>query len=79
MTTPLTLACALVSEERAARNAGARYARVGLRASLGAPAERHASFGLAGALVEGVAPGTVVTAGRVVDTPWRGSLGGRAA
>lgn len=64
----LTLACALASEERAARKAGAATARVGLRASLGAPPGPHASFGLAGALVEGVEPGTVVTAGRVVDT-----------
>ena len=77
MTTSLTLACALASEERAARKAGATCARVGLRASLGAPSEPHASFGLAGALVEGLEPGTVVTAGRVVDTDgavlWEGA------
>ena len=68
MSETLTLACALASEERVARKAGATAERVGLRASLGAPAGRHASFGLAGALVAGVAPGTVVTAARVVDT-----------
>ena len=64
----LTLACALASEERAARKGGASTSRVGLRASLGAPLEPHASFGLSGALVAGVAPGTVVSAERVVDT-----------
>ena len=64
----LTLACALASEERAARKGGAPATRVGLRASLGAPPERHASFGLAGALVAGMEAGAVVTAERVVDT-----------
>lgn len=77
MTSNLTLACALASEQRAAQKAGAVATRVGLRASLGAPAGPHASFGLAGALVEGVEPGTVVTARRVVDTDgvvlWEGT------
>ena len=73
--TPL-LACALASEERAARRAGARTFRVGLGASLGAPREPFVSFGLAGALVPGLAPGALVTAARVVDaagrTLWEG-------
>ena len=73
----LTLACALASEERAARKAGACATRVGLRASLGAPLGQHVSFGLAGALVAGLAPGTLVTAERVVDTSgeilWEGA------
>ncbi len=77
MTDSLTLACALASEERVARRAGAATARVGLRASLGAPLDRHASFGLAGALVPGVEAGSVVSADRVVDTDgevlWEGS------
>ena len=77
MSERLTLACALASEQRAARKAGATSERVGLRASLGAPAGPHASFGLAGALVAGVEPGTVVTAERVVDTDgkvlWEGA------
>ena len=64
----LTLACALAAEERAARKAGAATVRVGLRASLGVPSDPHASFGLAGALVVGVEPGTLVSAERVVDT-----------
>ena len=76
MDAPLTLACALVSEERAARKGGARAARVGLGAGLPLPEGRMAGFGLAGALVEGLEPGTVVTATRIVDeagvTLWEG-------
>ena len=64
---PLTLACALEVEERAARRAGARSARVGLRASQPLPDGRLISFGLAGALVPGLEPGQIVTANRVVD------------
>ncbi|MEZ5098933.1 MAG: hypothetical protein R3C15_03845 [Thermoleophilia bacterium] len=63
----LTLACALESEERVARKAGARTARVGLRASLPAPEGPIAAFGLAGALVPGLEPGTLLTARRIVD------------
>jgi adenosylhomocysteine nucleosidase len=64
---PLTLACALEVEERAARRAGARAARVGLRASQPLPDTPLVSFGLAGALVPGLEPGELVTAERVVD------------
>lgn len=68
MNANLTLACALSSEERVARKAGARAARVGLRAMLGPPPGQIVSFGLAGALVPGIEPGTVVTADRIVDS-----------
>jgi hypothetical protein len=61
------LACALAVEEGAARAAGARVARVGLQAGLPLPEGRLVSFGLAGALVSGLAPGTLVSARRVVD------------
>jgi hypothetical protein len=64
---PLTLACALAVEEGAARSGGARTARVGLQAGLPLPEGQLVSFGLAGALVSGLAPGTLVTARRVVD------------
>lgn len=64
---PPTLACALEVEERAALRGGARVARVGLRASLPLPEGPIAGFGLAGALVAGLEPGTLVTATRVVD------------
>lgn len=63
----LTLACALAVEESAARSGGARAARVGLLAGLPLPEGKLVSFGLAGALVSGLAPGTLVTARRVVD------------
>jgi hypothetical protein len=62
-----TLACALAVEERAARKAGAKVARVGLRASLPLPDGPIAGFGLAGALVDDLPPGTLVTATKVVD------------
>jgi len=75
--TPLTLACALRIEEKAARRGGASAARVGLRASLPLPDGRIAGFGLAGALVPGLAAGTLLTAERVVDeagaTVWEGA------
>jgi adenosylhomocysteine nucleosidase len=66
-TEPLTLACALAVEEGAARSGCARAARVGLRAGLPLPEGRLVSFGLAGALVSGLAPGTLVSARRIVD------------
>jgi adenosylhomocysteine nucleosidase len=66
-TEQLTLACALAVEEGAARSGGARAARIGLQAGLPLPEGRLVSFGLAGALVSGLAPGTLVTATRVVD------------
>ena len=64
---PLTLACALAVEEDAARSGGARAVRVGLQAGLPLPEGRLVSFGLAGALVSGLEPGTLLTARRVVD------------
>lgn len=67
MDPPLTLACALEVEERAARRGGARAARVGLAASLPLPDGPLAGFGLAGALVPGLEPGTLITATRIVD------------
>jgi hypothetical protein len=62
----LTLACALEVEERAARKGGARAARVGLAAAMPPPAGPLASFGLAGALVPELPPGSLVTATRIV-------------
>jgi hypothetical protein len=62
-----TLACALVVEERAAARAGARSRRVGLGARQRLPEGPLVSFGLAGALVSGLEPGTLLTARRVVD------------
>jgi len=61
------LACALAVEEKAARDGGAHAARVGLSACLPLPEGRLVSFGLAGALVSGLAPGTLVSARRIVD------------
>jgi len=73
---PLVLACALRIEERAARRAGAKAALVGLGAGLPLPCGRLVSFGFAGALAEGLEPGDLVTAERVVDadgrTLWEG-------
>jgi adenosylhomocysteine nucleosidase len=75
--TALTLACALELEEKAARKAGARAARVGLGAALPLPEGRLVSFGLAGGLVPGLRPGTLLTAERLVDdsgrTLWEGA------
>jgi adenosylhomocysteine nucleosidase len=64
---PLMLACALAVEEKAARDGGAYAARVGLQARLPLPEGRLVSFGLAGGLASGLAPGTLLTARRVVD------------
>ena len=63
----LTLACATAAELRAARRAGARSALVGLGAANGVPEGALVSFGLAGALREGLPSGTVLDATRVVD------------
>ncbi len=62
-----TLAGALAVEGGAARGGGARAARVGLQAGLPLPEGPLVSFGLAGGLVSGLAPGTLLTARRVVD------------
>ncbi len=72
-----TLACALALEERAARRAGARTARVGLGVSrLPTSDAPLVSFGLAGALVDELPPGALVTATRIVsergETLWEG-------
>ena len=67
----LTLACALEVEEKAARKGGARTALVGLGAGLALPDGPLLSFGFAGALVPGLAPGTLLTAHRVVDPAGR--------
>jgi adenosylhomocysteine nucleosidase len=63
----LMLACALAVEEKAARAGGARAARIGPGAGLPLPEGRLVAFGLTGALVDGLAPGTLVTARRLVD------------
>jgi adenosylhomocysteine nucleosidase len=67
MDAPLTLACALEIERRAARKGGAPAALVGLGAGLPLPAGPLVSFGFCGALVSGLEPGTLLTARRVVD------------
>jgi nucleoside phosphorylase len=63
----VTLACATVAERRVARRAGARSALVGLRAANGVPEGPVISFGLAGALRDDLALGTVIDATKVVD------------
>ena len=63
----VTFACATTAELRVARRSGARAARVGLGARNGVPDGPLVSFGLAGALRDGLAPGTVVDATRIVD------------
>src|ERR1700745_123541 len=63
----VTLACATAAELRVARRSRACSALVGLGAANGLPEGPLVSFGLAGALRDGLAPGTVVDATRVVD------------
>ncbi|HEV8099646.1 MAG TPA: hypothetical protein VGP56_10880 [Gaiellaceae bacterium] len=63
----MTLACATAAELRVARRTGARSALVGLGARNGVPEGPLVSFGLVGALRDGLAPGTVVDATRIVD------------
>jgi hypothetical protein len=67
----LTFACATQAERRVARRAGAATALVGLGAANGVPDGPLVSFGLAGALRGGLAPGTVVDATRIVDVEGR--------
>jgi hypothetical protein len=62
----LIAACATGPEERAARRAGFRTARVGVRASRGVPDGDLVSFGVAGGL-NGAPVGTVIDATRVID------------
>jgi hypothetical protein len=83
----VTLACATAAELRAARRARVRSALVGLRAANGVPEGPLVSFGLAGALRDGLPAGTVLDATRVVDgrgeVLWEGEAlgvpGGRPA
>jgi len=80
----LTFACATSAEERVARRAGLAAARIGVRGAAGLPEGRLVSFGLAGALHDGLRIGEVLDATRVVDaagaTLWEGSpLGARGA
>jgi adenosylhomocysteine nucleosidase len=63
----VTFACATAAELRAARRSGANAALVGLGARNGVPEGPLVSFGLAGALRDDLAPGTVVDATRIVD------------
>ena len=63
----LTYCCATTAEERAAKKLGVPTVRVGVRASNGVPDGRLVSFGLAGALRDGLSVGDVLDATRVVD------------
>jgi adenosylhomocysteine nucleosidase len=76
----LTFACATTAEARVARRAGLDAARIGVGGAAGLPGGRLVSFGLAGALHDGLEIGDIVDATRVVDptgtTLWEGaSLG----
>lgn len=80
----MTMACATRTEARAARRSGLRAAIVGVGAHRELPAGPLVSFGLAGALHDGIACGEVLDATRVVDgtgaTLWEGGpLGVRGA
>jgi adenosylhomocysteine nucleosidase len=72
----LTFACATTAEERVAKRLGLRSVRVGVRAANGVPDAHLVSFGLAGALHDGLHVGEVLDATRVVDehgeTLWEG-------
>jgi hypothetical protein len=63
----LTYCCATTAEERAAKKLGVPAVRVGVRVANGVPEGRLVSFGLAGALRDGLAVGDVLDATRVVD------------
>jgi hypothetical protein len=73
----LTFACATSAEERVARRAGLRAVRIGVRGAAGLPAGDLVSFGLAGALHDGLRVGEILDATRVVDsdgaTLWQGA------
>jgi hypothetical protein len=73
----LTFACATTAEQRVARRAGLRAERIGVRGAAGLPDGRLVSFGLAGALHDGLRVGELLDATRVVDsagaTLWEGA------
>jgi hypothetical protein len=73
----LTFACATAAEQRVARRAGLHAVRIGVRGAAGLPDGRLVSFGLAGALHDGLRVGDLLDATRVVDsagvTLWQGS------
>jgi adenosylhomocysteine nucleosidase len=80
----MTAACATRTEARAARRAGLRASVVGIGARRALPDGPVLSFGLAGALHDGLAVGDVLDATRIVDadgaTLWQGDpLGIRGA
>ena len=73
----LTFACATAAEQRVARRAGLRAVRIGLGGSAGLPDGALVSFGLAGALHDGLRIGELLDATRIVDaagaTLWEGA------
>jgi adenosylhomocysteine nucleosidase len=80
----LTFTVATTAEERVAKRLGLRAARIGVRGAAGLPDGRLVSFGVAGALDDGLRIGDVLDATRVVDasgaTLWEGAgLGVRGA
>ncbi len=80
----LTFACATSSEAAVAKRLGLAHAVIGLGGTKGLPDGPLVSFGLAGALHDGVALGEVIDAVRVVDVDgnvlWEGrGLGARGA
>lgn len=72
----LTFACATSAEQRVARRAGLPAVRIGVGGAAGLPDGQLVSFGLAGALHDGLQVGDVLDATRVVDmtgaTLWQG-------
>ena len=80
----LTFAVATTAEERVAKRLGLNTVRVGVCVANGVPEGSLVSFGLAGALHDGVALGAVIDATRIVDEDgyvlWEGGpLGARDA
>jgi hypothetical protein len=73
----LTFACATAAEQRVARRAGLKAVRIGIRGAAGLPDGDLVSFGLAGALHDGLRVGEILDATRVVDadgaTLWEGA------
>ena len=73
----LTFAVATTAEERVARRLGLRTVRIGVRGAAGLPDGPLVSFGVAGALHDGLRVGDVLDATRVVDvagaTLWEGT------